>query len=72
LIEVGDYYTDRHIEVKTRLEEVSDFEGFIARESGHDLLAFSMGKKSLINLFFPREWVGRFVSTCQSSVLVLR
>jgi len=31
-----------------------------------------MGKKSLLDRFFPRDWAGRFVSKCQTSVLVMR
>jgi nucleotide-binding universal stress UspA family protein len=72
MIEVGDYYGDRHVDVKTRLAEISDFESFIAKETQQDLLALWMGRKSLLDRFFPRDWVGRFVSTCRSSVLVLR
>ena len=72
LIEMGDYFEDRGIPVKTGLTDISEFETFLGRETGDDLLAFSMGKKSLMSLFFPRNWVGRFVSTCQTSVLVLR
>ncbi len=72
LIEVGDYYEDRQIKVTTRLTEISEFESFIAREVQQDLLALWMGKKSLLDRFFPRDWVGRFVSKCQTSVLVMR
>jgi nucleotide-binding universal stress UspA family protein len=72
LIEVGDYYSDRRLNVKTRLAEISELEDFIAKEAQADLLALWMGKKSLLDRFFPRDWVGRFVSTCRSSVLVLR
>jgi len=72
MIQVGDYYSDRHVDVKTRLAEISDFENFIAKENQEDLLALWMGKKSLLERFFPRDWVGRFVSTCRSSALVLR
>ena len=72
LIEIGDYYSDRDVEVKTRLTEVSDFERFISQEVGQDLLALWVGKKSLLSCFFSRDWVGRFVSKCQTSVLVMR
>jgi nucleotide-binding universal stress UspA family protein len=72
LIEIGDYYSDRDVEVKTQLTEVSDFERFISQEVGQDLLALWVGKKSLLSHFFSHDWVGRFVSKCQSSVLVMR
>lgn len=72
LIEVGDYYSLRDVKVKTQMTEISEFENFIANESKEDLLALWMGKKSLLNRFFPRDWVGRFVSHCRNSVLVLR
>jgi nucleotide-binding universal stress UspA family protein len=72
LIEIGDYYEDRQINLTTRLTEVSDFEDFIGKEVKEDLLALWMGKKSLLDRFFPRDWVGRFVSKCQTSVLVMR
>jgi nucleotide-binding universal stress UspA family protein len=72
LIEIGDYYSDRDVEVSTRLTEVSDFERFMSREVGQDLLALWVGKKSLLSRFFSRDWVGRFVSKCQTSVLVMR
>ena len=72
LIEIGDYYEDRQIKVTTRLTEIADFEGFVAKELKQDLLALWLGRKSLLDRFFPRGWVGRFVSKCQTSVLVLR
>jgi nucleotide-binding universal stress UspA family protein len=72
LIEIGDYYEDRQIQVTTSLTDIAEFEAFIAHELKHDLLALWMGKKSLLDRFFPREWVGRFVSKCGTSVLVLR
>ncbi len=72
LIEIGDYYEDRQIKVSTRLTEVAEFESFIAQELQEDLLALWVGKKSLLDRFFPRDWIGRFVSKCQTSVLVMR
>lgn len=72
LIEVGDYYSDRNVDIKTSLTEVSEFERFISGELKQDLLALWVGKKSLLSTFFARDWVGRFVSKCQSSVLVMR
>ncbi len=72
LIEIGDYYEDRQIKVTTRLTEIADFENFIDKELQADLLALFMGKKSLLDRFFPRDWAGRFVSKCQTSVLVMR
>ncbi|MCL4503198.1 MAG: universal stress protein [Deltaproteobacteria bacterium] len=72
LIEIGDYYEDRQIQVATRLTEVAEFENTVARELPQDLLALWMGKKSLLDRFFPRDWVGRFVGKCPSSVLVMR
>jgi nucleotide-binding universal stress UspA family protein len=72
LIEIGDYYSDRNIDIKTRLAEVSDFEHTITAELRQDLLALWVGKRSLLSRFFSRDWVGRFVSKCRSSVLVMR
>jgi nucleotide-binding universal stress UspA family protein len=72
LIEIGDYYQDRQIKVATRLAEIADFEALIAREVHQDLLALWLGKKSLLGRFLARDWVGRFVSKCQNSVLVMR
>jgi nucleotide-binding universal stress UspA family protein len=72
LIEVGDYYSDRNVDIKTSLTEVTDFERFITGERRQDLLALWAGKKSLLSTFFSRGWVGRFVSKCQSSVLIMR
>jgi hypothetical protein len=72
LIEIGDYYSDREVEIKTRLTDVADFERFISGEIREDLLALWVGKKSLLSRFFSRDWVGRFVSKCQTSVLVMR
>jgi nucleotide-binding universal stress UspA family protein len=72
LIEIGDYYEDRQIEVATRLTDIADFEKFIDQELQQDLLALFMGKKSLLDRFFPRDWVGRFVTKCPTSVLVMR
>jgi hypothetical protein len=72
LIQIGDYYSDKGIPVNARLAESSKFEAVISTDTGQDLLAFWMGKKSLLTLLFPRDWVERFVGVCQSSVLVLR
>jgi nucleotide-binding universal stress UspA family protein len=72
LIEIGDYYEDRQIKVSTRLTEIAEFESFIEQELKQDLLAMWMGRKSLLDRFFPRDWAGRFVSKCQTSVLVMR
>ncbi len=72
LIEIGDYYEDRDIKVTTRLTEISEFEAVVAQELRQQLLALWLGKKSLLDRFFPRDWVGRFVSNYQASVLVMR
>jgi nucleotide-binding universal stress UspA family protein len=72
LIEIGDYYSDRDVEIKTRLTEVSDFEAFISAEARQDLLALWLGKKSLLGKYFSRDWVGQFASKCQTPVLVMR
>ncbi len=72
LIEIGDYYSDSDVEIKTRLTDISDFERFIGGEIGQDLLALWVGKKSLLSKFFSRDWIGRFVSKCSTSVLVMR
>lgn len=72
LIEVGDYYQERNIKLTTRITEIGDFENFISQETQQDLLALWMGKKSLLQRFFPRDWVGRFVAKSQTSVMVMR
>jgi len=72
LIEIGDYYGDRKVEIKSRLTDVSDFERVIGEELHEDLLALWVGKKSLLSRFFSRDWVGRFVSKCPTSVLIMR
>jgi nucleotide-binding universal stress UspA family protein len=72
LIEIGDYYEDRQIKVNTQLTDIGDFESLVGSELKQDLLALWMGRKSLLDRVFPRDWVGRFVSKCQTSVLVLR
>ena len=72
LIEIGDYYEDRQIKVNTQLTDIADFESFVSNELKQDLLALWMGRKSLLDRFYPRDWVGRFVSKCQTSVLVMR
>lgn len=72
LIEVGDYYQARGVKVSTRLTEIADFESLMSKETQQDLLALWMGKKSLLQRFFPRDWVGRFVAKSQTSVLVMR
>ncbi|MEJ2093205.1 MAG: universal stress protein [Syntrophobacterales bacterium] len=72
LIEIGDYYEDRQIKVSTQLTDIADFESFISHELQQDLLALWIGRKSLLDRFYPRDWVGRFVSKCQTSVLVMR
>ena len=72
LIEIGDYYEDRQIKVSTQLTDIAGFESFVAHELKQDLLALWVGRKSLLDRMFPRDWVGRFVSKCQTSVLVMR
>jgi nucleotide-binding universal stress UspA family protein len=72
LIEIGDYYEDRQIKVSTQLTDIGDFENFVSHELQQDLLALWMGRKSLLDRVYPRDWVGRFVSKCQTPVLVMR
>jgi nucleotide-binding universal stress UspA family protein len=72
LIQIGDYYEDRQIKVSTQITDIGDFESLVGGELKQDLLALWMGRKSLLDRVFPRDWVGRFVSKCQTSVLVLR
>jgi hypothetical protein len=72
LIELGDYYSDRRIPVATKLIEVPDFTNSLAQETQKDLLALWMGKKSLLDRFYPRDWVEKLIATSPTSVLVLR
>ena len=72
LIQLGDYYQDRGVNVQTRLVELADLGDLSAQEGRQDLLALWMGKKSILSRFFPRDWVGRLVARGESSVLVMR
>jgi nucleotide-binding universal stress UspA family protein len=72
LSQLGEYYSDREISVGTRLTEVSEFESIISGDLSESLLAIWAGKKSLVSKFFPKDWIGRFVSMSQTSVLVMR
>ena len=72
LIELGDYYSDRQIPVTTKLIEVPDFTKSLAEETQKDLLALWMGRKSLLDRFYPRDWVEKLIATSPTSVLVLR
>jgi nucleotide-binding universal stress UspA family protein len=72
LIEIGDYYSDREVQVNTRLMEIKDFEQFISQETHQNLVALWMGKKSLLSRFYSGGSMGRFVGKSQSSVLVMR
>ena len=72
LIELGDYYQDRGINIQTRLVELADLGDLTIQEGRQDLLALWMGKKSILSRFFPRDWVGRLVARGQTSVLVMR
>ncbi len=72
LIEIGDYYSDRQIEINTRLLDVSDFDKVMSHDLQNDLLALWLGRKSLLSRFFSSGWVGQFVSKCPNAVLVMR
>ena len=72
LSQLAAYYNDRDIKVTTRLTDISEFEGVIDGHMNEGLLAIWAGKRSLINRFFPKDWIGNFVSKCQTSVLVMR
>ncbi len=72
LSQLGQYFSDRDITVKTGLTEVSEFEDLIGGDDNEGLLAIWAGKRSLISKFFPPDWIGRFVSKCRTSVLVMR
>jgi nucleotide-binding universal stress UspA family protein len=72
LIELGDYYQERGINIQTRLVELADLGDLTIQEGRQDLLALWMGKKSILSRFFPRDWVGRLVARGQTSVLVMR
>jgi nucleotide-binding universal stress UspA family protein len=72
LIELGDYYQDRGINIQTRLVELADLSDQSIQEGRQDLLALWLGKKSILSHFFPRDWVSRLVARGQTSVLVMR
>ncbi len=72
LIELGDYYSERQIPVTTKLVAMPELADSLAQETEKDLLALWMGKKSLLEHFFPRDWVEKFISSSPTSVLVLR
>jgi len=69
---VYNYFNNEGIDVTLKYSEISDFEPFIEKEVQQGLLALWMGKKSLLDRFFARESLGRFVKTCRTSVLILR
>ena len=72
LSQLSEYYSARDISVTTRLTEISKFEEMIGKDQDESLLAIWAGKKSLINRFFPKNWIGSFVSKCRTSALVMR
>ncbi len=72
LSQLGEYFSDREISVNPRLTEVSEFEDLIGGDPNEGMLAIWAGKRSLIGRFFPRDWIGRFVSKCRTSVLIMR
>ena len=66
------YYKKKGLQVNQRLVEIDAFETFINQEVSEGLLALWLGKKSVLNRFFKKKSVGRFVQSSRSSVLVLR
>lgn len=72
LAAIQEYYDNRGIDTWVRLIEASSLADYIAREAGQDLLAFWMGKKSILDRMLGRDWVGKLATTSRSSVLVLR
>ncbi len=72
LEKVHDYLESKNIKVSLKYYEISDFEPFLKSEVKEGLLALWMGKKSLLDRFFSKSTIGRFIKTCSTSVLVLR
>lgn len=72
LSQLSEYYSERDIDVSTRLTEISKFEEMISESQDDSLLAIWAGKRSLIQRFFPKNWIGSFVSKCRTSALVMR
>ncbi len=69
---VFEYFENKGVRITLNYREISEFEPFINTEATEGLLALWIGKKSLLNRFFARDSVGRFIKTCRTSVLVLR
>ena len=72
LEKVFEYLENKGLDVALNYREISDFEPFIRSEVKEGLLALWMGKKSLLDRFFSKSSIGRFIKTCRTSVLVLR
>ncbi len=72
LEKVFEYLEGKGLDVSLNYREISDFEPFLKSEVREGLLALWMGKKSLLDRFFSKSSIGRFIKTCPTSVLVLR
>ncbi len=72
LEKVFEYLESKGLDVSLNYREISDFEPFLREKVREGLLALWMGKKSLLDRFFSKSTIGRFIKTCRTSVLVLR
>jgi len=71
---VYDYYKGKGVPTNIRFSEIDEFQQFISSQVTEGLLALWLGKKSLLSRLFQKKTdsIGHFVSTCRTSVLVLR
>ena len=72
LEKVFEYLESKGLDVSLNYREISDFEPFLREKVREGLLALWMGKRSLLDRFFSKSSIGRFIKTCRTSVLVLR
>ncbi|SMC16501.1 Nucleotide-binding universal stress protein, UspA family [Desulfacinum hydrothermale DSM 13146] len=71
---VYDYYKGKGVPANIRFSETDDFQQFISSQVTEGLLALWLGKKSPLSRLFKKKTdsIGHFVSTCRTSVMVLR
>ena len=66
------YYSAKNIDPWVEVVETKKFDDFVASEAPHALMAFWMGKESLLRRIYSKAKMNRLVKTSESSVLVLR
>jgi len=66
------YYMSQQINAWVKLIDMEALGEYVAQASRDGMIALWMGKKSLLQKIFSRDLVGKLVTQCQSSVLILR